>query len=78
MKWRELYHQKLTTAEEAVKRIKSGDRVVVGHACGSPETLIRAMIANKESYRDVEIAHMVAMGPSEYCLPENEPYFVNN
>ncbi|MFZ2418903.1 MAG: acetyl-CoA hydrolase/transferase C-terminal domain-containing protein, partial [Smithellaceae bacterium] len=78
MKWRELYHQKLTTASEAVKQIKSGDRVVVGHACGSPETLIKAMLDNKESYRDVEIVHMVAMGPSEYCLPENKPYFVHN
>ena len=78
MKWRELYHQKLTTAGEAVKKIKSGDRVVVGHACGSPETLIKAMIDNKESYRDVEIVHMVAMGPSEYCLPENKPFFVHN
>ena len=34
--WRTLYQQKLTTAEEAVKHIKSGDRVVVAHATGEP------------------------------------------
>ena len=78
MTWQNVYKQKLTTAEEAVKHINSGDRVVVGHACGSPETLIKAMVANKEAYRDVEIVHMVAMGPSDYCLPENRGHFIHN
>jgi len=36
------------------------------------------MLDNKEAYRDVEIVHMVSMGPSEYCLPGNEPYFIHN
>ena len=31
MDWKELYRQKLTTADEAVKRIKSGDRVAVSY-----------------------------------------------
>ncbi len=78
MNWQDVYRQKLTTAEEAVTHIKSGDRVVVGHACGSPETLIRAMVENKQAYRDVEIVHMVSMGPSEYCLPENSGHFIHN
>lgn len=78
MNWQDIYRQKLTTAEEAVKRIQSGDRVVVGHACGSPEVLIKAMVSNGEAYRDVEIVHMVSMGPSEYCLPENGPRFIHN
>ena len=38
--WRTLYQQKLTTAEEAVKHIKSGDRVVVTHATGEPILLL--------------------------------------
>ncbi|MEE9911736.1 MAG: 4-hydroxybutyrate CoA-transferase [Deltaproteobacteria bacterium] len=78
MNWQDIYRQKKTTAQEAVRHIRSGDRVVVGHACGSPETLIRAMVAGKEAYRDVEIVHMVAMGPSDYCLPENSRHFVHN
>jgi 4-hydroxybutyrate CoA-transferase len=78
MRWQDIYKQRLTTAEEAVKNIKSGDRVVVGHACGSPETLIKAMVANREAYRNVEIVHMVSMGRSEYCLPENRTHFVHN
>ena len=78
MSWRDVYRARLTTAEEAVKHIQSQDRVVVGHACGSPETLIKAMVSNKEAYRDVEIVHMVSMGPSEYCLKENSSHFVHN
>jgi len=78
MKWQDIYQQKKTTAEEAVRHIRSGNRVVVGHACGSPETLIRAMVHNKDAYQDVEIVHMVAMGPSEYCLPQNSRHFIHN
>jgi len=78
MNWQEIYKQKLTTADSAVKQIRSGQRVVVGHACGSPEVLIKAMLAQKEAYRNVEIVHMVSMGPSEYCLPENSSQFIHN
>ena len=78
MEWEKLYKQKLTTPDEAVKQIKSGDRVVVGHATGSPEVLLSAMLANKDAYENVEIVHMVAMGPSTYCLPENSPNFIHN
>ncbi len=78
MDWKEIYKNKLTTAQEAVRQIKSGDRVVVGHACGSPEILLKAMVDNKEAYENVEIVHMVSMGPSEYCLPENSAHFIHN
>ena len=78
MQWKELYKERLTTAEEAVTHIKSGNRVVVGHATGSPEVLLKAMVDNKEAYENVEIVHMVAMGPSEYCLPENSAHFIHN
>jgi len=78
MDWKEIYKNKLTTAQEAVRQIKSGDRVVVGHASGSPEVLLEAMVDNKEAYENVEIVHMVSMGPSKYCLPENSAHFIHN
>ena len=58
MDWKELYRQKLTTADEAVKRIKSGDRVVVTHATGESTLLSDAMVRNASAYRDVEIVHL--------------------
>ncbi len=79
MSWKEDYKRKLTTAEEAVKVIKSGNRVVLGDACAEPAHLVRAMMANKEAYENIEIVHMMTpMGPSEYCKPENAKYFVHN
>lgn len=76
--WNTYYISHITTAEEAVKRIKSGDRVVIQHACGEPTFLVNAMVANAEAYRDVEIVHMVAMGQAAYAQPGMERYFRHN
>lgn len=42
--WKELYEQRTMTAEEAVQKIKSGNRVVLGHAVGEPCHLVDAMV----------------------------------
>lgn len=78
MNWKTYYQEHLTTAEGAVKKIKSGDRVVVAHACGEPSHLLEAMVANADAYRNVEIVHMVAMGKGEYCKPEYADNFRHN
>ena len=69
---------KFVTAQEAVKQIKSGDRVVVSHAVAEPQTLLNAMIENASAYKNVEIVHMVAMGKSAYCNPEYKDNFIHN
>lgn len=76
--WKEVYNSKLVSAKEAVSKIKSGDRLVTGHAVGEPSILIDEMVANKESYENVEIVHMVAMGKAEYAQPGVEKYFKHN
>lgn len=78
MNWKNYYATHLTTAEEAVRHIKSGDRVVVGHACGEPSHIVDAMVANAAAYRNVEIVHMVAMGSGDYCKPEYAENFRHN
>ncbi|WP_123052873.1 acetyl-CoA hydrolase/transferase C-terminal domain-containing protein [Clostridium sp. JN-1] len=78
MSWEELYKDKIVSAEEAVSKIKSNDRVVVGHAVGEPSTLIDAMVKNKESYENVEIVHMLAMGKGEYVKEGMEKHFRHN
>lgn len=78
MDWKQIYKERLTTAAEAVKRIKSGDRISIAHAVGEPVHLVDAMVANREAYRDVEITHMVPMGKGEYTQPGMEPYFRHN
>jgi 4-hydroxybutyrate CoA-transferase len=76
--WKEEYNKRLTSAAKAVKAIKSGDRVVVGHAYGQPQHLVKAMIANKVAYENVEIVHMVSLSPAPYCAKEMQKHFIHN
>lgn len=76
--WKEVYNSKLVSGKEAVSKIKSEDRVIIGHAVGEPSILIDEMVANKENYENVEIVHMVAMGKAEYAKPGMEKYFKHN
>lgn len=75
MSWTEKYKEKLCTAEEAVKLIKPGDRVLFAHAVAEPESIVNAMMAAKKDYKDVTISHMVTLGKGEYSLPENKEHF---
>ena len=75
MNWREDYEKKLTTAEEAVKLIKSHDHVIFGHCICEPEGLIDAMVANHDAYRGVHITHMVSLGKGEYTNPKYKDNF---
>lgn len=78
MSWKEIYKSRTVTADEAVKKIKTGDRVVFGHAAGEPKALVDALVRNASSFRNVEIVHMVAMGKGEYCNPEYSENFTHN
>ena len=73
--WRSIYRAKLVSAPEALQSVKSGDRVVIGHACGEPPTLVEALVARAPELRGVEIVHMVAMGPAKYAQPGMEKSF---
>ncbi|HMM22555.1 MAG TPA: acetyl-CoA hydrolase/transferase C-terminal domain-containing protein [Selenomonadales bacterium] len=76
--WRNAHRDKLVSAEQALKNVKSGNRVVIGHACGEPPTLVEALVARAPELRDVEIVHMVAMGPAKYAQPGMENSFRHN
>ena len=78
MHWRTHYAAHLSSAEAAVRHIRSGDRVVTGHACGEPAVLIEAMAANAAAYSDVEIVHMVPMGSAPYCQDAMAGHFRHN
>lgn len=71
--WKKIYKEKLVTADEAVQHINSGDRLVFAFACGEPQTLVEALMKRGKELENVEIDHMIAMGPAEYCKPELAP-----
>lgn len=78
MDWKEEYSKKVVSAEEALKHVKNNDRVIFAHACGEPAHLVNTLVELKENFRNVEIVHMVPMGPADYCKEENREYFVHN
>ena len=80
MNWREIYTSKLKPIKEAVKVVKSGDKVVIGHAVGEPIKLVDAMTeyAVQADLRDIEIYQQVDMGHSLYAQPGMEKHFREN
>lgn len=78
MNCEEIYRSKVISVKEAAEKIKSGDRIVLGHAVGEPAAVIEEMVENKENYKDVEIVHMVAMGKAGYAQPGMEKHFRHN
>ncbi len=70
MDWKSEYDRKRVSAAEAMKCVKSGDRVVFAHACGEPLELVDALVARAAELEHVEINHMVAMGKGEYAKAE--------
>lgn len=78
MNWKELYKSKLRTAEEAVQAVQSNQRVVLAHACGEPQPLVKALVNQAQRLENVEIVHMVAMGEALYCKPGMEKHFRHN
>ena len=73
MNWKELYTQKLTTAEKAIKAIRNNDRVVFAHAAGVPQEITKALVAHKDDFHNVEIYHMLCLGDGAYTLRKCYP-----
>mgnify|MGYP000097837691 CR=1 FL=1 len=71
MNVQELYQQKLTTAEEAVKIVKSGDWVDYGWCCNQPVALDKALAARKDELFDVKIHGGVTMWMPEIAKAED-------
>jgi len=61
MNWREEYRNKCVDAAEALKAVRSGDRVWVHSNCATPATLLNALVARAGELRNVEIVHIKTM-----------------
>ena len=68
---------KFTTAEEAVKVIKSGDHIHLSSVASAPQCLIKAMCERGRAgeLKDVHIHHLHTEGPAPYSEPEFEGIF---
>ena len=46
---------KVVNAQKAIQVVQPGDRVIIPIGCGLPQTLIEALIAEKDRLKNVEI-----------------------
>jgi len=72
-----IYPVKTVSAEEAVKVIKSGDRIHIHSVALAPQKLIKAMCERGKAgeFRNVKIQHLHTEGPAPYASAEYEGIF---
>ena len=67
-----IYHSKLRSADEAVRMIRSGQRVFIGSSCGEPQHLVDALMDNAGVFSDVEIVRLLSLEGSLLALMADE------
>jgi 4-hydroxybutyrate CoA-transferase len=72
MGWDSIYQSRITTAEEAVKSIESGNRIFLTGNVSVPKVLLGALVKRAPELKDVEICQALTIGPADYVAPEME------
>ncbi|MGD8452710.1 MAG: GNAT family N-acetyltransferase [Phycisphaerae bacterium] len=67
--WTQRYADKTISAEETVAKIRPGDRVFIGSACGEPQALVRALSKLSDRLTDTELLHVLTLGVAPYTDP---------
>lgn len=58
------------SAEEALKLVRSGDRVYIHSVAAAPQQLIKALTERADELRDVELVHLHTEGSAPYSDPK--------
>ncbi len=59
--WADSYVEKKCSAESAIKKIRQGQRVFIGSACGEPQQLVKCLAENAVQFSGLEIVRMMSM-----------------
>lgn len=76
--WQEKYRDLVLTPKEAVRRIKPGQRVLIGTGCATPVELVQALTDRAAELADVEIIQLLAKGDVPYASPQLADRFTVN
>jgi 4-hydroxybutyrate CoA-transferase len=55
--------------------VHSGDRFWVQSGCGTPSTLVNALVARAPELHDIDVVHMMTLGSADYTRPEYKGRF---
>ena len=72
MDWNNIYQSRVTTAEIAIRRVMSWNRIFMTGNVSTPQTLLAALVAYAPNLNDVQICQALSVGPADYVKPEME------
>jgi acyl-CoA hydrolase len=78
MNWLDDYKSKLCSAADAVRLIKSGDRVYYGGNAAIPVSLVEALAGRYQELEDVQLSHVLLIGEDPLSRPEMSGHFRHN
>lgn len=76
--WKAKYAGLIMTPEQAVMRIRPGQRVFIGSGCAEPAELVGALTARHGDLADIEIVSIVTNGAAPYAKKELADNFMVN
>ena len=78
MNWIEDYRSKRVSPEQAVARVKSGDRVYYAGNAAIPHALVGALAQRRDDLNGVQLNHVLLLGDDPLSAPEMEGHFRHN
>jgi acetyl-CoA hydrolase len=76
--YNKLYQSRVISAEEAVRHIKSGNRVFLTGNCSVPQKVLGALVDYAPELQNVEICQALSIGPADYVKPEMQGHLQVN
>ncbi len=70
--WADGYIEKMRDAESAIRKIKSGQRVFIGSACGEPQELVRTLVDKAQLFTGLEVVRMMSQESSPLSAVANK------
>lgn len=65
--WQDKYAEMIATSDEAMGKLRPGQRVFVGTGCAEPLELVRALTRRSNELPDTEIVHLLTFGEAPYA-----------
>ena len=68
--WQTKYRELIMTAEQAVAKIRPGQRVFIGTGGAQPLHLVQALVGRRKELADTEVLHSLTLGEAPYAFKE--------
>jgi acetyl-CoA hydrolase len=72
MDWNSIYQSRIVSPQDAVRAIKSGDRIFLTGNVSVPQKVLGALVEYAPNLENVEVCQALTIGPADYVKPEME------